>query len=344
MTNNELKITDHKSQIESQIPDLLDPDKIKANLKTERIGGKILIYNSTSSTQTIAAEYSKNKHNDGLVVFAEEQTAGRGRAANQWLSGRADSILCSIVLIENNLSAELLSLTFAVAVAEAIGSRGGSPAKIKWPNDIMLNGKKVAGVLLESKSLPVADCRLPISHFDSAQGEKLLHAERRRDTKSQIENRKSKIYIIGIGINCHQKAEFFTDELQNVATSIDAECHSCSAFGVRRSPRRATGTLEYAARGTQNAEQVDRVLLAKRLLSSIDHWLQVAGKNGQEVIDRWRLLSIQLGRRISVLFDGKKFTGHCVGIDPEKGLILQLDTGGVRMFDAAHTSIVKSFA
>jgi BirA family biotin operon repressor/biotin-[acetyl-CoA-carboxylase] ligase len=344
MTNNELKIADHKSQIENRIPDLLDPDKIKANLKTERIGGKILIYNSTSSTQTIAAEYAKNELYDGLVIFAEEQNMGRGRAANQWLSGRADSILCSIVLIENNLSAELLSLTFAVAVAEAIGSRGGSLAKIKWPNDIMLNGKKVAGILLESKSLPIADCRLPISHFDSAQGEKLLHAERRRGTKSQIENRKSKIYIIGIGINCHQKAEFFTDELQNVATSIDAESSiSRSAFGVRRSPRRATGTLEYAARGTQNSERVDRVLLAKRLLSSTDHWLQVAGKNGQEVIDRWRLLSIQLGRRISVLFNGKKFTGHCVGIDPEKGLILQLDTGGVRMFDAAHTSIVKSF-
>ena len=163
-----------------QRTDLLDPDEIKSNLKTKRIGRKILVYESTSSTNDVASEYARNKQNDGLVVFAEEQTAGRGRVASQWLSGRADSILCSIVLIENMLNAELLSLTCAVAVAEAIDGQGGSRAKIKWPNDVMLNGKKVAGILLESKSLLISDCRLPISPFDYAQGEKLLHAERRR--------------------------------------------------------------------------------------------------------------------------------------------------------------------
>jgi BirA family biotin operon repressor/biotin-[acetyl-CoA-carboxylase] ligase len=74
--------------------DLLDPDRIKANLKTKRIGRKILVYNSTSSTNDIAAEYARNKENDGLVIFAEEQTAGRGRAGAKWHSSHADSILC----------------------------------------------------------------------------------------------------------------------------------------------------------------------------------------------------------------------------------------------------------
>jgi BirA family biotin operon repressor/biotin-[acetyl-CoA-carboxylase] ligase len=292
MTNNKFKIENRNSQIENQITDLLNPDKIKANLKTKRIGGKILVYDSTSSTNDIAAEYARNKQNDGLVIFTEEQTAGRGRAGNKWLSGRADSILCSIVLTENKLNAELLSLTCAVAVAETIGRPGRSQAKIKWPNDIMLNGKKVAGILLESRSLPIADCRLPI-------------------LQSKIENRKSKIYIAGIGINCHQKKESFTDELKQIATSIDAESHSIS----------------------------DRDLLAKRLLSSVDHWLEVAANNGEKVIDRWRELSIQLGHRVTLIFNGVKFAGHCIGIDPEKGLILQLDTGGIRMFDAAHSAI-----
>ena len=270
--------------------DLLDPDKIKANLKTKRIGGKILVYDSTSSTNDIAAEYARNKQNDGLVIFTEEQTAGRGRAGNKWLSGRAQSILCSIVLTENKFNAELLSLTCAVAVAEAIGRTGRSRAKIKWPNDIMLNGKKVAGILLESRSLPIS--------------------------KSEIGNWESKIYVAGIGINCNQKKESFTDELQQIATSIDAESHSIS----------------------------DRVLLAKRLLSSLDHWLEVAANNSGKVIDRWRELSIQLSHRVTLVFNGAKFAGHCIGIDPEKGLILQLDTGGIRMFDAVHTSIAKSSA
>ena len=268
--------------------DLLDPDKIKEGLKTKRIGTKILVYDSTSSTNDVAAEYARNKQNDGLVVFAEEQTAGRGRAGNKWFSGKGDSIICSTILIESKINPELLSLTCAVAVAESISSPGRSRVKIKWPNDIMLNGKKVAGILLESKSLPIS--------------------------QSQMANHKLKIYVVGIGINCHQKPESFPDELRQIATSIDAESHSVS----------------------------DRILLAKRLLISLDHWLEVAENNSKKVIDRWRNLSVHLARRVTLIFNGSKFTGHCIGIDPEKGLILQLDTGGRRMFDAAHTSIVKS--
>jgi len=258
--------------------DELDPDKIKANLKTKRIGRKILVYNRTSSTQTIAAEYAKSKENDGLVIFAEEQTAGRGRADNEWYSSRSDSILCSIVLTDNKLNAELLSLTCAVAVAEAIGSSAKGQAKIKWPNDIILNGKKVAGILLELKT-----------------------------------DNTGNTCIIGIGINCHQKKDSFPDELQSTATSIDIESHSTS----------------------------DRIWLAKRLLILMEHWLEVAARTSEKVIDQWRNLSVQLGHRVKLIYNGREFSGNCIGIDPEKGLILQLDTGGVRMFDAAHTTIVK---
>jgi len=302
MPNNKFKIA-------NQIPDLLDPDKIKANLKTNRIGGKILVYDSTSSTNDIAAEYARNKQNDGLVIFTEEQTAGRGRAGNKWLSGRAESILCSIVLIENKLSAELLSLTCAVAVAETIDTTGRSRVKIKWPNDIMLNGKKVAGILLESKSMPISDCGEAVPALRPVG---ILPTETNKG-KMPSPHRKSKIYVAGIGINCHQKKESFSDELQQIATSIDAESHSIS----------------------------DRVLLAKRLLSSVDHWLEVAANNSEKVIDRWRELSIHPGHRVTLVFNGARFNGHCIGIDPEKGLILKLDTGGIRMFDAAHTTIAK---
>ena len=258
--------------------DLLDPDKIIANLNTKRIGKKILVYNSTSSTNDIAVEYATNKRNDGLAIFAEEQAAGRGRAGAKWISGRADSILCSIVLTKTQCSAELLSLTLAVAVAEAVGEIGGKSAKIKWPNDIILNGKKVAGILLESKNY----------------------------------NGHS-IYILGIGINCHQEKDSFPPDLRTLATSIDIESKTIC----------------------------DRVSLAKRLLASIDHWLEIAEKNSTEVIDHWRKLSIQLSHRVNLIFNGRKFAGNCIGIDPENGLLLQLDTGGVRMFDAAHTAIVK---
>jgi len=254
--------------------DILDPDKIKANLNTRRVGRKILVYNSTSSTNDIAFEYASNRKNDGLVIFTEEQTAGRGRTGAKWFSGRRDSILCSIVLTKINCSAELLSLASAVAVADTIGKQ----AKIKWPNDIVINGRKIAGILLES--------RICNSHT---------------------------VYVIGVGINCHQKKDSFPPELQSIATSIDIESKTIC----------------------------DRISLAKRLLTSMEHWLEVAEKDGDEIIGQWQKISTLLNQRITLIFNGDEFTGNCIGIDPEKGLILQLETGGVRMFDAAHTTIVK---
>jgi BirA family transcriptional regulator, biotin operon repressor / biotin---[acetyl-CoA-carboxylase] ligase len=256
----------------------LDPDKIKANLKTRRIGQKVVVYSSTASTNDIAAKYAKSKSNDGLVVLAEEQVKGRGRSGNKWLSGKGDSVICSILLTDCIINAELLSLTMAVAAAEAIGKCTKAEAKIKWPNDIILNNKKVAGILVESKKV-----------------------------------NKLAVFVIGIGINCHQSNQDFPAELQKIATSIDIE----------------TGG------------SIDRTSLIKRLLTSIENSLETAERNKEEIIERWRRLSTQLGQRVALIYNRKKFAGNCIGIDPENGLILQLDTGGIRMFQAAQTAVAK---
>ena len=265
----------------AQIPDALDPDRIKSHLKTSRIGKKVVVYNSTASTNDIAGEYAKNKGNDGLVVLAEEQTQGRGRSGNRWVSRRGDSILCSILLTESSLGAELLPLTMAVAVAEAIGKCAKSDAQIKWPNDIILNCKKVAGILVESRR----------------HGRHIY-------------------YVIGIGINCHQRKGDFPAELQKTATSIDIETDRFT----------------------------DRISLIRRLLTSVDHWIETAEAGREQVIERWRRLSTQLGHRVSVIYNKKKFSGNCIGIDPDKGLVLQLDTGSTRFFHASHTTVVKESA
>jgi BirA family biotin operon repressor/biotin-[acetyl-CoA-carboxylase] ligase len=258
--------------------DKLDPDKIRAGFKIKRIGRKIIVYDSTTSTNDIAAEYAKNIDHDGLVIFAEQQTVGRGRAGTKWLTGYGDSILCSIVLVENKCSAELLSLVSAVAVAQTINQNSGIPAQIKWPNDILLNQKKVAGILLESKQ-----------HQD------------------QI------FYILGIGINCHQTKNVFPEEIRKTATSISLETRS----------------------------SCNRVLLIQELLTSLEHWLKIAQKSSKKVISQWQELSILYHHRVKLLYDGKKFSGNCIGIDPQEGLILQLDSGGTRFFHAAQTSILK---
>ena len=276
------------------VDDRLDPDRIQVNLRTKRLGRRVLVYDQTSSTNDVAAEYGKNPGNDGLVVFAEEQTAGRGRTGAKWLSRRGDSLLFSILLIDSGIGGELLSLACAVALAEAIGRSGTAHARIKWPNDIILDGKKVAGILVESTRVSRR------SSLVSRPGD--VSTAHQRDTST-----------IGIGINCHQRPEDFPLDLRATATSLDL------AGGTR----------------------CHRVTIARRVLTSLDHWLRTAGRNPKQVIETWGRLSTQLGQRITLTYNRRRFTGNCIGVDPEKGLILQLDHGGVRMFDAAHTHIVK---
>jgi BirA family biotin operon repressor/biotin-[acetyl-CoA-carboxylase] ligase len=279
--------------------DRLDPDLIRANLKTRRIGRKVLVYDRTSSTNDIAAEYARNPDNSGLVVFAEEQTAGRGRTGASWQGGREESLLFSLALVDCPISNERLSLTCAVAVAEAIGQIGPCRAGIRWPNDIILDGRKVAGILLESKT------------------QRTKESAKRQVSSAKSSNFKLQtshfISVIGIGINCHQTRGSFPPDLQATATSLDL----------------VSGT------------RCQRVTVAKRVLTSLDHWLRVAERNGRQVIDTWSRLSTQLGQRVTLSYNKRHYTGNCIGVDPEKGLILQLDRGGVRIFDAAHTHIVK---
>jgi len=258
----------------------LDTDFIKANLGASRIGKEIIVYKSTSSTNDIAAEYAKGgKKNDGLVVFAEYQTAGRGRRGNKWQSGAGKSILCSILLYEPGIKPDALVLACAVAVAESIGRCGRTAAKIKWPNDVLLDDKKAAGILVEGMSAG-----------------------------------KQNFFVIGIGINCHQKEEDFTGELARTATSIDI----------------------------QSSTVCDRNRIAKRLLVNLDHYFAVGLKNPDEIVEKWRSISVLLGKRITVEHSGRQFTGNCIGIEPAEGLIIQLQRGGVKIFHAASTTIVKS--
>lgn len=277
------------------VDDRLDPHLIRANLKTKRIGRSVLVYERTASTNDVAGQCARGADSDGLVVFAEEQTAGRGRTGATWLSRPGESLLFSFVLIDLKAGNELLSLACAVGVAEAIGRVGGHHAAIKWPNDVMLDGKKVAGILVETKSPRTED-----------RGQKTAPSSVLRPPSSTI-------HVVGIGINCHQALGSFPEEIRSSATSLDLIGETTC----------------------------QRVTVAKRVLTSLDHWIRAAERNKNQVIEAWSRLSTQLNQRVALSYNGKRFTGNCVGVDPENGLILQLDRGGIRMFDAAHTHTVR---
>jgi len=254
----------------------LSIDSIKARLDTKSIGSRIIVHSSTTSTNDIAAEYAKGgRENHGMTVFAESQSAGRGRRGNKWFDADGMSILCSVVLFDVACSAELLTLAVSVAMANAIESLKVSVG-IKWPNDIIINGKKAGGILLEGFS--------------------------------GLGN--SNNYIIGVGINCCQSSEDFDESVRPLATSI----------------RIASG------------KEPDRNALAAEMCNCLERWLEIARKSPDMVLEQWNRRSTLLGQRVTVIFDRKKYTGNCIGVDPVAGLVLQLDSGGVGMFAAAQTS------
>jgi BirA family biotin operon repressor/biotin-[acetyl-CoA-carboxylase] ligase len=132
----------------------LCPDQIEWGLGTRRIGRRVAVWNRVTSTNDLAARAAASAANDGLVILAEEQTAGRGRRGRSWSAPPGSAILMSVLLFPPEPLGEAAWLTAlgAVAVAEVVEAATGLPARIKWPNDVRVGGRKVAGVLVERSS------------------------------------------------------------------------------------------------------------------------------------------------------------------------------------------------
>ncbi|OGW34225.1 MAG: biotin--[acetyl-CoA-carboxylase] ligase [Nitrospirae bacterium GWC2_56_14] len=136
-------------------PDLLRQADIKQGLKTRTIGKDIRLFAEVVSTNTLAMEAASQGAAEGTVIIAETQTGGKGRLGRQWISPQGNLYL-SVILRPNipTHKAPLITLVGAVAVASAIRKHCSVPAAIKWPNDILISGKKVAGLLTEMSAEP----------------------------------------------------------------------------------------------------------------------------------------------------------------------------------------------
>jgi BirA family biotin operon repressor/biotin-[acetyl-CoA-carboxylase] ligase len=122
---------------------------ITRNLKTEFIGRKVIAYSHLTSTNDIAKRQAKKGAREGTVVLAEEQTAGKGRLKRTWLSPKG-SIALSIILHPTPTQLSSLIMVASLAVAHCIEKIGSLKTQLKWPNDILVNEKKVCGILIES--------------------------------------------------------------------------------------------------------------------------------------------------------------------------------------------------
>ena len=132
-------------------PKILTELDISAGLATSRIGSSLICLKETESTNAVAFRMAEEGAPEGTVVIADAQTAGKGRLGRVWLSPAGVNLYCSVVLRPSISPMAACQLTFlsVVAVARAIESCTALKPQIKWPNDILIDGKKVAGLLNE---------------------------------------------------------------------------------------------------------------------------------------------------------------------------------------------------
>jgi BirA family biotin operon repressor/biotin-[acetyl-CoA-carboxylase] ligase len=129
----------------------LCPDQIEWALEPRRVGRRIAVWDRVRSTNDLAGRAAASRTNDGLVVLAEEQTAGRGRRGRTWSAPARSSVLMSALLFppEPVAGPEWLTALGAVATAVTVEEWTSRPARIKWPNDVRVDGRKIAGILVE---------------------------------------------------------------------------------------------------------------------------------------------------------------------------------------------------
>lgn len=172
-------------------PNKLSENTIKWGLETNWLGHHIIHKESVLSTQKIAHIAALEGAEHGTIVIADEQTSGKGRADRSFHSKKDEGIWMSIILRPEILpyDAPQLTLLTATVLAQVLDDYKGITPQIKWPNDILINGKKVAGILTEMQ----------------AEQDKVLYI------------------IIGIGLNVNQSLKSFPEELHSKVTSLSIE-------------------------------------------------------------------------------------------------------------------------
>lgn len=144
--------------------DLLDSSKIKECLSepSKRLVSDVQVFDSVTSTNDIAMKHAEAKGEPGYVCVAEQQTAGRGRRGRPWVSPYGTNIYLSLVwdFFDGAAALEGLSLAVGVAVANALKAKGVDGVELKWPNDVLVDGAKLGGILLEMTGDPSGHCQV----------------------------------------------------------------------------------------------------------------------------------------------------------------------------------------
>ena len=237
-------------------------------------GWTVHAFESVTSTMDVAHRLAVEGAPDRTLVWAARQEQGRGRLGRTWASPEG-GVYLSLILRPNRLPAEIpqLSLVAGLAVAEAIRELTGLFASIRWPNDLLLNDKKVAGILVEARNSAV---------------------------------------VIGIGINVATDPS----QLPDTATSLHSE------FSI------------------QNSELIYRLTgeVCRRVSVWYDRWLVQGFTPIREALRPWIGL---FGHPVHLTAGSHRFEGTAVDIDEQGRLVVRLDSGILRAFEAGEVTRLR---
>ncbi|TAM37906.1 biotin--[acetyl-CoA-carboxylase] ligase [bacterium] len=245
-------------------PDRLFAFEVSRGLNTRFIGKKIHYFDYLSSTMDLAMQLGMRGAPAGSLVLTESQTKGRGRLGRIWFSPKYKGIYLSLILRPEILpqASPVLTLLSAVSICEAVKKVTGLEPQIKWPNDVLIHNKKIAGIL----------------------------------TEMNAEADKVNFVAIGIGLNVNNDKK----SLISQATSLKEQA------------------------GTQ----IDRLLLLQELLRRLENnYLLLGDKGAKAIIEKWRSLSLTLGRHVKVYYQHKHIEGAAVNIDEDGTLLIRKDSG-----------------
>ena len=197
---------------------MLDVKSFEARLETRYVGRPLVYLESTGSTQDVARAAAEDGAQAGTAVLAEEQTTGRGRFGRVWVSPAGKNLYITLIMRPPLPRLRSLSIVAPLAVALAIEDMTELEPRIKWPNDVLVNGRKLAGILIES----------------------------------EIANRSVNYALVGIGINVNLDVEA-QPEIADIATSLKRELgHETSREEMLAALlNRLEDLYEKAAEGTQ---------------------------------------------------------------------------------------------
>jgi BirA family biotin operon repressor/biotin-[acetyl-CoA-carboxylase] ligase len=173
---------------------VLSPTKLAALLPSKKLGETLFVFDELASTNTFALERARKHAPGATVILADKQTAGRGRLDRSWFSPAKSNIYGSLLFYhDNNIQHPgWIPLMAGVAIARALETQKGIRIHLKWPNDLLIEERKVGGVLCESFS--------------------------------NNNKEKNKCVVIGFGINVNLSQSEFPQDLQDKATSLQIQC------------------------------------------------------------------------------------------------------------------------